>query len=136
MATAPSTKPGPSQSCVQAFDRHVGARILERRIALGITQQRLAQQIGVSYQQTHKYEKGLNRISAGLLYRIAGALHVDIGYFFEGIEPRAIRSDELMPQRRLLLALMHNFLAIPVRRHQEEILALARALAEPAAHRQ
>jgi hypothetical protein len=65
----------------------------------------------------------------------ARALHVDIGSFFEGIEPGVIRRDEPTPQQQLLMALVRNVVAIPVRRHQEEILALARALAEPAARR-
>jgi transcriptional regulator with XRE-family HTH domain len=94
---------------------------------LGLTQHKLAELIGVTYQQLHKYEKGINRIYAGQLYRIAGALGVDIDYFFEGIEPSAIRSDELLPQRRLLLALMRDFVAIPIRRHQEAMVALVRA---------
>jgi len=59
MPTAPSIKPAPSRGRMAAFDRHVGARIVERRIALGLTQQRFAKLIGVSYQQVHKYEKAL-----------------------------------------------------------------------------
>jgi transcriptional regulator with XRE-family HTH domain len=109
--------------------------MLERRVALRLPQRRLAELIGVTYQQAHKYEKGINRISVSQLYQIARALDVGIDYFFEGIEPRAIRDDELMPQRRRLLAFMRNFIAIPVRRHQEEIVSLARALAEPEARR-
>src|SRR6516165_8858642 len=48
-----------------AIDDHVGARIRERRIMLGLTQQQLAEMIGVTYQQAHKYERGINRVSAG-----------------------------------------------------------------------
>jgi DNA-binding XRE family transcriptional regulator len=51
----------------QDVDRHVGARVRERRIMLGLTQQQLADLIGVTYQQAHKYERGINRISAGRL---------------------------------------------------------------------
>ena len=46
-------------------DRHVGVRIRERRIMLGLSQQQMADLIGVTYQQAHKYERGINRISAG-----------------------------------------------------------------------
>jgi transcriptional regulator with XRE-family HTH domain len=130
MATAPSLKPGRSRTRVESFDRHLGARIFEKRIMLGVTQHKLAELIGVTYQQLHKYEKGLNRIYADQLYRIARALGVDIDSFFEGIEPRAVRSDELLPQRRLLMAFMRDVVAIPVRRHQKEIVALVRALTE------
>ena len=52
-------------------DHHVGARIRERRTTLGLSQQQLARMIGVTYQQAHKYERGLNRISAGRLFEIA-----------------------------------------------------------------
>jgi DNA-binding XRE family transcriptional regulator len=51
----------------QDVDRHVGARVRERRIMLGLTQQQLADLIGVTYQQAHKYERGINRVSAGRL---------------------------------------------------------------------
>jgi DNA-binding XRE family transcriptional regulator len=51
----------------QDIDRHVGARVRERRIMLGLTQQQLADLIGVTYQQAHKYERGINRVSAGRL---------------------------------------------------------------------
>ena len=53
------------------IDDHVGARIRERRIMLGLTQQQLAEMIGVTYQQAHKYERGINRVSAGRLFEIA-----------------------------------------------------------------
>ena len=69
----------------QDADRHVGARMRERPIMLGLTQQQMAELIGVTYQQAHKYEKGINRVAAGRLYTIAGALGVDVGYFFEGL---------------------------------------------------
>src|SRR5438445_7441087 len=64
-----------------AIDDHVGARIRERRIMLGLTQQQLAEMIGVTYQQAHKYERGINRVSAGRLFEIARALSAPITYF-------------------------------------------------------
>ena len=67
------------------IDDHVGARIRERRIMLGLTQQQLAEMIGVTYQQAHKYERGINRVSAGRLFEIARALSAQISYFYEGI---------------------------------------------------
>ncbi|HEV8031513.1 MAG TPA: helix-turn-helix transcriptional regulator, partial [Stellaceae bacterium] len=69
----------------QDIDHHVGARVRERRIMLGLTQQQLADLIGVTYQQAHKYERGINRVSAGRLYEIAQVLSVPIGYFFDGL---------------------------------------------------
>ena len=68
-------------------DRYVSLRIRQRRIMLGLTQQQMAELIGVTYQQAHKYETGINRISAGRLYQIARALGVEISYFFEDVDP-------------------------------------------------
>jgi transcriptional regulator with XRE-family HTH domain len=70
----------------QDADRHVGARMRERRIMLGLTQQQMAELIGVTYQQAHKYEKGINRVAAGRLYSIAQGLGVEVSYFFEGLD--------------------------------------------------
>jgi transcriptional regulator with XRE-family HTH domain len=107
--------------------------IRQRRIMLGLTQQQMAELIGVTYQQAHKYETGINRISAGRLYQIARALGVDISYFFEDVDPgngAAARVQELMPQQRMLLELARNFAAIKSRKHQEAICHLARALSD------
>jgi len=76
----------------QDIDHHVGARVRERRIMLGFTQQQLADLIGVTYQQAHKYERGINRISAGRLYEISRVLSVPVNYFFEGIDGDAGRA--------------------------------------------
>ena len=59
-------------------DKYIGARLRARRLMLGLTQQETAELIGVTYQQQHKYEKGINRIAAGRLYDIARALGVEI----------------------------------------------------------
>jgi transcriptional regulator with XRE-family HTH domain len=67
------------------IDNHIAARIRERRIMLGLTQQQFAEKIGVTYQQAHKYEHGINRISAGRLYEVACALDAPITYFYEGV---------------------------------------------------
>jgi transcriptional regulator with XRE-family HTH domain len=112
----------------QDIDRHVGARMRQRRIMLGLTQQQLAELIGVTYQQAHKYEKGINRVSAGRLYSVAQALRVEVSYFYEGLQTadRVVPS----PQQRMLLELARTYLNISVPEHQKAIVALARALAE------
>src|SRR4051794_13172656 len=111
----------------QDIDRHVGGRVRERRIMLGLTQQQLADLIGVTYQQAHKYERGINRISAGRLYEIAQVLSVPIGYFFDGLEGQDSRA--ISPRERMCLELARNFAQIPNERHQEALSQLARALA-------
>ena len=111
-----------------AADRHVGGRIRERRVMLGLSQQQLAQMIGVTYQQAHKYERGLNRISAGRLYEIAQVLNVPVSWFFEGLTADSA-AVELSPRQRMCLELARNFAAIDNEKHQEALSAMARALA-------
>ena len=110
---------GPGRSRAQDVDRFVGSKMRERRIMLGLTQQQMAELIGVTYQQAHKYETGINRISAGRLYQIAQALGVDISYFFEDIDPEKRNKPkpaEMMPQQRMLLELARNFINMQSRR--------------------
>src|SRR5918998_2440481 len=125
----PSASTGPGRSRAQDVDRHVGARMRERRIMLGLTQQQMAELIGVTYQQAHKYEKGINRIAAGRLSTIAQALGVEVSYFFAGMGDG--NSFKPAPQQRMLLELARNFTAMPSRKHQEAVCSLARALANP-----
>ena len=70
----------------RTIDLRVAQRIRERRLRIGMTQQRLARMIGVAFQQAHKYEHGLSRVSAGRLYHIATALETPITYFFAAEE--------------------------------------------------
>lgn len=111
----------------QNVDRYVGARIRERRIMLGLTQQQLADLIGVTYQQAHKYERGINRVSAGRLFEVAQVLSVPVNYFFDGLDQESERS--ISPRERMCLELARNFAQIPNERHQEALSQLARVLA-------
>ncbi len=64
-------------------DSHVGNRLRERRILLGLSQTRLGESLGLSFQQIQKYERGIDRISVGRLVHLAHVLDVPITYFFE-----------------------------------------------------
>ena len=66
------------------IDVHVGSRVRTRRLALGISQERLGAALGLTFQQVQKYEKGTNRISASRLQHVSRILQVPIEYFFEG----------------------------------------------------
>ena len=66
------------------IDVHVGTRVKERRTQLGLSQEKLGEALGVTFQQVQKYEKGTNRISASRMQTMAETLHVPIGHFFEG----------------------------------------------------
>jgi len=113
----------------QDIDHHVGARIRERRIMLGLTQQQLADLIGVTYQQAHKYERGLNRVSAARLFQIARVLSVPVSHFFEGLDQEDGGTRTETPRERMCLELARNFSQISNERHQEALSQLARALA-------
>jgi transcriptional regulator with XRE-family HTH domain len=81
---------------VKSIDRRVACRIRERRLRVGMTQQQLAERIGVAFQQAHKYERGVSRVTAGRLYYIAAALHAPIAFFFTA-EEDARSADEVPP---------------------------------------
>jgi transcriptional regulator with XRE-family HTH domain len=130
-ASLTETRPGAGSSRrarAEDVDRYVGARVRQRRVMLGLTQQQMADLIGVTYQQAHKYEKGINRVAAGRLYQMARVLGVDIGYFFEGLNGEGEGAFHASPQQRMLLDLARNFISIKTRRHQEAVCTLARAL--------
>ena len=67
------------------IDLHVGKRLRRRRRLLGLTQQQLAESIGIRFQQIQKYECGANRVTASRLYELSVSLNVPVGYFFEGL---------------------------------------------------
>jgi len=122
-------------------DRHVGLRIRLRRRELGVSQEKLAESIGLTFQQVQKYERAANRVSASKLWEMARALQTTIGYFYEGLgEPSAVDALETIVERESV----HDFLltsegmelaaAFPkIRRPRvrRRILELVRALTEP-----
>jgi transcriptional regulator with XRE-family HTH domain len=69
-----------------AIDAYVGRRLKQRRDELGLSQEKLAQQLGISFQQVQKYERGFNRVGASRLFQIAEVMNVVTAYFFEGLE--------------------------------------------------
>ena len=77
------------KSDIHPVDLHVGQRIRAQRKALGVSQGRLAEALGLTFQQVQKYERGANRVSASKLWDIARALQVDVAHFFSGFETAA-----------------------------------------------
>jgi transcriptional regulator with XRE-family HTH domain len=67
-----------------AIDKHVGSRVRMRRMMLAMSQQKLADGLGLTFQQVQKYEKGANRIGASRLQQISRILQVPVAFFFEG----------------------------------------------------
>jgi transcriptional regulator with XRE-family HTH domain len=66
------------------IDEHVGGRVRMRRMTLGMSQEKLADALGITFQQVQKYEKGANRVSASRLHHISHILQVSVPFFFEG----------------------------------------------------
>ncbi len=118
-------------------DVHVGKRVRHRRWLIGMTQQQLAQQVGIKFQQIQKYETGANRISASRLWDIAEALDVPVSFFFEGLEETQ-KSDadkksvpaDLMGDKEAL-DLVRSYYAIP-ENQRRRLFELARVLSDVA----
>ena len=66
------------------IDKHVGSRVRMRRMMIGMSQEKLGDKLGITFQQIQKYEKGTNRIGASRLQQIATVLSVPVSFFFEG----------------------------------------------------
>jgi len=73
-----------SQRTPDSVDRHVGSRVRRRRLIVGMSQEKLGEALGLTFQQVQKYEKGANRIGSGRLQQIAQTLQVPISYFYDG----------------------------------------------------
>lgn len=110
----------------QEVDQLVGKRLYELRVTLGLSQQQLAERIGVTYQQAHKYERAKNRISAGRLAVIAETLDVPISYFFEE-EDKPLASEEEIRLSRISLKAARKFREIDPR-YQTAMYNLIKAL--------
>lgn len=117
-------------------DAHVGKRIRHRRWMVGMTQQQLADQVGIKFQQIQKYETGMNRVSASRLWDISEVLGVSIAFFFEGLEGAnaqtntAVVEGDMMADKEAL-ELVRSYYAIP-EAQRRRLFDLARVLSDAA----
>lgn len=125
-------------------DKHVGSRVRMRRMMIGMSQEKLGENLGITFQQIQKYEKGTNRIGASRLQHISTVLGVSISFFFDGIPSAtpgtpgfaedaspAYVSDFLATSEGI--ALTRAFLKIPDSKVRRRIVDLVEALAGPEA---
>ncbi|WP_424940807.1 helix-turn-helix domain-containing protein [Aliiroseovarius sp. S253] len=117
-------------------DIHVGKRIRHRRWMVGMTQQQLAEKVGIKFQQIQKYETGMNRVSASRLWDMAAALSVPVNFFFEGLENHVDETGEdTLPGDILAdkeaLELVRSYYAIP-ENQRRRLFELARVLSDVA----
>ncbi len=110
-------------------DVHVGKRIRHRRWMVGMTQQQLADSVGIKFQQIQKYETGMNRVSASRLWDIARTLGVSIGFFFEGLNgetPETAVETDILANKEAM-ELVRAYYAIP-EAQRKRLFDLARVL--------
>jgi transcriptional regulator with XRE-family HTH domain len=117
------------------IDLHVGRRLRIRRRHLGLSQQGLGDQLGVTFQQIQKYERAGNRVSCSVLFELARALGVTPGYFFEGLAgPTELGDGPDLVESLLLepngLRLARAFLRIPAVELRRDLANLIEAIAE------
>ena len=82
-----------SESIKNPIEQHIGPKLREKRLELGLSQEELGKAVDITFQQIQKYEKSTNRISASTLYKLAQHLKVKINYFFDGIEGQEYNFD-------------------------------------------
>ncbi|PVA09211.1 transcriptional regulator [Pelagivirga sediminicola] len=121
-------------------DVHVGKRIRHRRWLAGMTQQQLAESVGIKFQQIQKYETGANRVSASRLWDIAAAMGVDVAFFFEGMQAAPSSGDQIAAPKgspadllgdKEALDLVRSYYAIP-ENQRRRLFDLARVLSDVA----
>lgn len=104
------------------MDVHVGGRVRLRRMMLGMSQDKLGEALGLTFQQVQKYEKGVNRIGASRVFEIAKILDVPIQYFYDDFESGAGRSHGFAESDDVgFMALLHSPEGVQLCRHFAEI---------------
>ena len=116
-------------------DIHVGQRVRARRKMLGLSQTQLGKELGVTFQQVQKYERGTNRIGSSRLFRMSTTLDVPVAYFFEGAETKLPGYNEAMGsldgdayERQETQELVEAYYRIADPRIRKKVLGLARLL--------
>jgi|SRR5688572_28113376 transcriptional regulator with XRE-family HTH domain len=116
------------QKSTSDVDSVIGARTRSRRLQLGMSQERLAELLGITFQQVQKYEKGANRISASRLVQIAKALDIEVAYFFDGLS-EAEASVESLLSTKDIVHLAQAFRQVKNQEVRRAILELVRVSA-------
>lgn len=122
------------ERAANAVDRRLGQRVRTRRLEISMSQERLAELLGVTFQQVQKYEKGVNRIAASRLFDISAALDMPVARFFEGLTsarlgPGVAEADDnyihdalATPEGAQLIALFASIKNSKVRRRVVELV--------------
>jgi len=108
------------------LDIEIGQRLRRARLSKGLTQQALAEKIGISFQQVQKYENGSNRVSSSRLLGIVGTLGIPITYFFDELGDDFVGGENELPDRVMRVARMLN--DMPEGEVKDQIFLLIKAL--------
>ncbi len=111
-------------------DVHVGSRVRIRRTMLGMSQEKLAELIGLTFQQVQKYEKGANRMGSSRLWELSGVLDVPVMYFFEGLDDAQSKGGEDTLTKRETLELTRAYYRIKSDRIRKRLYELVKAVAK------
>ena len=125
------------QKSPSPIDKHVGSRVRMRRLMLNMSQEKLADALGLTFQQVQKYEKGVNRIGAGRLFEVSRILNVPVDFFYEGVNatPTSANEQESAPVMEFVssgegLQLSLAFMKIKDAKVRKRVLDLVKSLAE------
>jgi len=113
-------------------DVHIGRKMREKRVALGMSQAALAEQLGITFQQVQKYESGANRIGGSRLWDISRVLREQIGYFYEGLgegKNASKSAEDTLPLSKQTLELARAINSIPEGSVKDEVMQLVKAFA-------
>jgi transcriptional regulator with XRE-family HTH domain len=136
-----------SQGNPNPVDMHVGQRIRQRRTLLGVTQQKLGQMLGVTFQQVQKYERGANRVGSSRLFDVARVLEVPVSFFFDEMtqqvqarspgrlmglaEPKPLAFEPDPTLKRETLELVRAYYRIKDPKMRKRVFELTKSLAGP-----
>jgi transcriptional regulator with XRE-family HTH domain len=126
------------RGALDPVDKYVGSRVRMRRLMLGMSQEKLAHGIGLTFQQVQKYEKGTNRMGSSRLQQIANVLQVPVTFFFEGSPSPSSRSGGVTQHALVAdflatadgLALVHAFMRISSTVLRRDIVNLVNTIAD------
>lgn len=118
------------ERAANAIDKRLGERVRARRLQIGMSQEKLAALLGVTFQQVQKYEKGVNRIAASRLFDVAAALDLTVASFYEGLSHRkskdaaddAVSAVLATPDGAELVRLFSEIKSVNVRRRVVELV--------------
>ena len=130
-----------------SIDEYIGVRLRQRRTLLGITQEKLAESVGITFQQIQKYENGANRVSAGRLFEFSKILKTSMDYFYENYKPSKsksyyklglsdgeqepiIRDQEDVMARKETLELVRAYYSIKDEELRKNLLSIAKTMAK------